>query len=381
MSFGFKTSHLVSSISVMTVAAGLAFGPLTTQKSVAQTTLNGAGSTFVAPLLTALDQANSSITINYAGGGSGAGRTAFLTQSPAVDFAASDSPLSASQRTVTGSPNQGPAVQVPITTGAISLAFNPAGLSVPSSGLRLSRRSYCGILNGAITNWNDPAITTDNGRRVAANLPIRVVRRSDSSGTTFNLTNHLTTVCKGFTPSSFNWSRGAGQTVNWPSTFLSTQGGSGVVKLVASTRGAIGYADESNRLSAGRTTTARALLANQSGNYVAPTAAAASAAFTGAVDIDPSPTIITLGGPSNNPNLLLNPPAAQAYPIVGPSYLLAYDVYSSAGVAAAVRSLVSGAFSTSGDSIATNLGYAPLPESLQTAALKVINTYVDVSAN
>lgn len=151
MRFGFKTSHLASSISVMTVAAGLAFGPLTTQKSVAQTTLNGAGSTFVAPLLNALDQADPNVTINYAGGGSGAGRTAFLTQSPAVDFGASDSPLAANQRTVTGSPNRGPAIQVPIITGPISLAFNPAGLSVPSSGLRFSRRTYCGILNGAIS--------------------------------------------------------------------------------------------------------------------------------------------------------------------------------------------------------------------------------------
>ena len=381
MRFGFKTSHLASSISVMTVAAGLAFGPLTTQKSFAQTTLNGAGSTFVTTLLTALDQANTTITINYAGGGSGAGRTAFLTQSPAVAFGASDSPLAANQRTVTGSPNRGPAIQVPITTGPIALAFNPAGLSVPSSGLRLSRRTYCGILNGAITNWNNAAITSDNGRQVAANLPIRVVRRSDNSGTTFNLTSHLNTVCKGFTPSSFNWTRGAGQQVNWPSTFLSAEGGSGLVSLVGSTRGAIGYADESTRLSAGRTTTGRALLANQSGNFVAPTAAATAAAFTGAVDTDPSPTIITLGGPSNNPTLLLNPPAAQAYPIVGPSYLLFYDIYSNAATAAGIRSLVAGAFNSAGDATATNLGYAPLPEALQTSVLTLVNNYVDTSAN
>lgn len=393
MAFCFKSSHLASSISVMTVAVGLAFGPLTTEKSLAQTVINGAGSTFVSPFLTTVDQASAGITINYAGVGSGNGRTAFLTQTPPsgdptvpapISFGASDSPLASPAPSVTGSPNRGPAVQVPVITGGITLAYNPSGLTVPAGGLRLSRRTYCGILDGQITNWNSPAITADNsGRRVAANLPIRVVRRSDSSGTTFNLSNHLNTVCRNLSPSSYNWDRGAGNTVSWPSTFIGVEGGSAVIRAVASTRGGFGYADESTRLSASGVTVRPlgALLQNQAGNYVAPTPAAVSAAFTGAVDTDTNPRIITLGGPTSNPTLLQNPTGGTAYPIVGQSYLLFYDVYASSSVATGIRSLITTGFSTQGDTAARNLGYAPLPETLQSAVTNVVQIYVDTSAN
>lgn len=394
MSFSFKSSHLASSLSVMTVAVGLAFGPLTTQQSLAQITINGAGLTFVAPLLTSGNQANIGITVNYAGVGSGAGRTAFLTQTPPsgtptvpapISFGASDSPLASPAPSVTGSPNRGPAIQVPIITSGISLLYNPSGLTVPAGGLRLSRSTYCGILDGQITNWNNPAITRDNaGRRVAANLPIRVVRRSDNIDTTFNLTNHLNTVCQNLTPSSYNWDRGVGQQVNWPSTFISVEGDSGVVRTVASIQGGFGYADESTRLATTGVTVRplSALLQNQAGNYAAPTSAAVSAAFTGAVDVDPDPKIITLGGPTNNRTLLQNPTAANAYPIVASSYLLFYDVYANASTATILRSLITTAFrDDQGDTTARNLGYAPLAESLQSAATNVVQTYVDTSAN
>lgn len=50
MLFYFKSSHLASSISVMTLAAGLAFAEPITQRALAQTQINGAGATFPNPL-------------------------------------------------------------------------------------------------------------------------------------------------------------------------------------------------------------------------------------------------------------------------------------------------------------------------------------------
>lgn len=392
MPFCFKSSYVASSVSIMTLAVNLAFGSLTTQQSLAQTTISGVGSTFVA-FLFMRDWFGIGLLFNYAGVGSGSELTAFLTQTPPsgdssvprpISFGASDSPLTTSQLTVTGSPNSGLPVQVPVITGGIALAYNPAGMTVPAGGLRLSRRTYCGILDGQITNWNNPAITRDNGgRRVAPNIPIKVVRPIDSSATTFNLSNHLNTVCQNLSPSSYNWNRGVGNVVSWPTTFLSAEDSSGLIRTVSTTRGGFGYADESTRLATTGVTIRplHAVLQNQAGNYVAPTSAAVAAAFTDAVDIDAEPRIITLGSPTSNPTLLQNPTALNAYPIVGPSYLLFYDIYSSSSIADAIKRFIPALFSTSGDDIVEFQGYAPLPENLQTTVNDVVQTYVDTSAN
>ena len=53
----------------------------------------------------------------------------------------------------------------------------------------------CGIFTGAITQWNDPAITADNGNAVLGTGQIKVTFRSDGSGTTFVFTNGLINQC------------------------------------------------------------------------------------------------------------------------------------------------------------------------------------------
>ena len=356
MPFCFKSSHMASSISVMSLAIGLAFGEPTTQKSLAQTTptrINGAGSTFaerlyqsqggwfntygvaVSPATNPPGPVNSRVQFNYA--------AVFLPQTPPPTptepinpllfaFGSTDAPLTTTelqQYQQLVQPFLGSVVQVPVVATAITLAYNRQGLNLPAAGFRLSRATYCGILNGQITNWNNSRITADNGGvRVSTNLPIRVVRRSDGSGSTFILSNHLNTVCRGLSPSSLEWRQGVGKygatapapspatqdVVYWPSTFLSAQGSAGIVSTLNRTPGAIGYVDNPTRLGARPPRLPAAILQNRSGNYVAPTAAATSAALTSASDLDSSPNIITATVP--------NPLQATAYPIVSVSYLL-----------------------------------------------------------
>ncbi len=383
MSFCFKANHLVSSISAITLATGLAFGPLTAQKSLAQTAINGAGATSVVPLFTSAGgwfptygapspAVNPNVTFNYVGVGSGAGVTAFRTQvepsglpSP-ISFASSDSPAGA--LTITGTPNRGISVQIPVIALGVTLPYNPTGLRIPSRGLRLSRATYCGILNGNITNWNNARITADNGQALTTGLPIRIVRRSDSSGTTGILTAHLEAVCT----SPFNWNRGVGNTISsWPSNSIAAASGSSVIRTVRANQGAIGYADNATRL-ANTPVLPAAALQNRAGAYVAPSSAAVSAAFSGATDTDASAARIEVS--------VTNPSASTAYPIVGANYLLFYDVYSSNAVATGIRNFITWAFGTSGDAIAINRGYAPLPSGLKTSARNIVNTYVDTAA-
>jgi phosphate transport system substrate-binding protein len=379
------------------------------------------------------------VIFNYAAVGSGTGVTSFLTQTPPsgsptvpapIAFGATDDPITSNPSV--GTPNQGPTVQVPIVGGGIVLIYNKTGLTVPANGIKLSRRTYCGIFNGTINNWNAPEITSDNGGAViAASLPIKVVRRPQAtvesgSGTTFNLTKHLHTVCRptplvnptpAISPAvTFTWNRGfsavsrpspacttpvatpaAGSAfVCWPSTFLqpTTKGGSALTSLVNSTNGGFGYVDIATFVSQANSSTSKlksACLQNQGGAYICPplaksvftavTAANLSAfatsvsnSFIGATDTDPDANRIALSVP--------NPSSAAAYPIASATYLLFYKTYANALVAAGIRGplpsktngFIDWATSSAGDTIARNRGYAPLPSTIKTQVNTLVNT-------
>ncbi|HEY1614388.1 MAG TPA: substrate-binding domain-containing protein [Rhizomicrobium sp.] len=87
----------------------------------------------------------------------------------------------------------------------ISYNFNiKYGRKDSSGGLRLSQTTLCKIWNAQITNWNDPAITADNGGQslqdpqdpsTSWSVPLIPVGRSDSSGTTSIITRHLAAIC------------------------------------------------------------------------------------------------------------------------------------------------------------------------------------------
>lgn len=95
-----------------------------------------------------------------------------------------------------------------------SMVFNAKGRGIAPAGgtpalvLKLSKAAYCGIFNGTITNWNDPALKTLNSnislhdpindtqtRWDADGAPIRLVGRLDRSGTTDLFSRHLAAVC------------------------------------------------------------------------------------------------------------------------------------------------------------------------------------------
>ena len=357
-----KLTHLASSISVLAIATGLVVGQSAAQKSLAQTAVgNGAGASTVNALFTGLKTVPPTFTYTYSPVGSGAGLTAFFTQTPPagtpgpITFAASDDPVAGTEK-VSGNR---PYIQVPVIGVGITLAYNATGLTVPAGGIKLSRASYCGILNGSITNWNAPSIAADNGRQIALNVPIKVVHRTDSSGSTFVLTTHLNTACKTAAtpglPAAYVWNLGAGKTVAWPSTFIGATGGGGVATAIASTKGAIGYVDSATRSSKGLTA---AVLANKAGNYVAPSTDAITEAILGG-------TVVKYG--SNNKLIridnLNDPTRAAAYPISTASYLLFYS-----DATTGIKTLIDSAFGTAGDTLAKSLGYAPLPASIKTVS-------------
>src|SRR4051794_2113768 len=198
-------------------------------------TINGAGSTFVQPLVEEWGQSVSSsdgLTVNYTGNGSGAGQAQLINGT--VDFAGSDPPLEPTQLKQVSSKNGTSAVQLPVAFGAVTVSYNVPGLK---TGLKLDGATIADIFLGKITKWNDPAIAKLNS---GVNLPstdIAVVHRSDDSGTT----KLFTTFLGDYSP-TWKSQVGVDSTVKWP-TGTGANGNDGVAGAIKQTTGSVGYVE------------------------------------------------------------------------------------------------------------------------------------------
>ena len=151
-----KRTSRTGAIAAVAAAVALLAPPVAS----AGTTLNGGGSSFVANLMEkcqALYNADSSVnknsdTVTYTATGSGTGRTNFANK--LVKWAATDSTYS------TGAPSG--FVYVPLTAGAIAMAYRLDGVTPAGSTLRLSPETIAKIFAGQVTTWNDPVIAADN---------------------------------------------------------------------------------------------------------------------------------------------------------------------------------------------------------------------------
>jgi phosphate transport system substrate-binding protein len=229
-------------------------------------TVNGAGSTFAAPVYQQWGSTLKSkgVTLNYQAVGSGAG-VAALGQGTA-DFAGSDPALAPEDRSAL---KKGDAVQIPMFFGAITVAYNVNGVD---KGLKLDGPTVADIFLGKIKTWDDPAIARLNPGVKLPGTKITVVHRSDESGTTKGFTTFLAAY-------SSQWKNDVGvdKTVKWP-TGTGAKGNDGVAASVKQTDGAVGYVEQAYALQNNFTT---ADIKNKSGQFVEPTLASTSAAGQG----------------------------------------------------------------------------------------------------
>jgi phosphate transport system substrate-binding protein len=307
-------------------------------------TLNGAGSTFAAPIYQQWGSTLKSqgLTLNYNPVGSGAGQTELAGAT--VDFAGSDPALKPSDR----SKMKGPVLQFPVAFGAITLSYNLGGVK---SGLKLDGPTLAGIFMGKIKNWSAPAIKALNP---GVNLPstaITVVHRSDSSGTTDGFTKFLAAV-----DPAWNTQVGHGKDVKWP-TGTGAKGNSGVAAAVKQSPGAIGYVEQAYAIENNFT---YAAVKNSSGKFILPTIANTSAAANG------------IQVPSDLGVSTINSKGAAAYPITSQTFIEAYkdpckSGGASASVASGLKKFLTYAFGAGQQTLGsggTKLPYAPLPSAL-----------------
>jgi phosphate transport system substrate-binding protein len=297
------------------------------------TSIRGAGSTFVAPLVNAwISPVGSSlgISLSYSPVGSGGGVSAITNKQ--VDFGASDAPLSQY------SPTCSSCIQIPWALGGTAVMYNAPG--VPNL-LKITGAVLAKIFMGRITQWNDPAIRKLNKGVNLPSAPIRVVHRSDASGTSYNFTDFLSHI-------SGAWKNGpgTGTAVAWP-TGIGAKGSGGVSAAVHSTPGGIGYADAEYSIKAHLDVMR---VQNAAGKFVIPRVKGIAAAAT--LDVHPA---------KDGSLSIVNPPKAKkyagAYPISSYTYI---DVQKSSAQAATLKKLITWAV-TKGQRYGPKIFFAPLP--------------------
>ena len=315
--------------------------------------LNGAGATFPAPFYQAAfyayNQKFSQVTVNYQSVGSGAGIQQLTKKT--VDFGASDVPLKTSEAAAMGGPDK--VMQIASTLGTESIAYNLQGIS--DGQLKLTPDTIAGIFLGTIKKWNDPALKADNGSLSLPDQDIRVVHRSDGSGTTYIFTDYLSTV-------SSDWASkvGKGKSVAWP-VGDGASGNAGVATRVTQTPGAIGYVELAYVL---QTKMTQAQLKNADGNFVLPSAAGATAAAS--QYLGTSPTNFSI----------VNAPGKASAPISGYSWLMVYIDQPDKTKGTAMVDLLYWLVND-GQQYAVNLHYAKLPGNMvanDIAALKGVTS-------
>jgi phosphate transport system substrate-binding protein len=313
-----------------------ATGSLTSQGSSAQ-------GNAMAEWAKAYQQKCSGATVNYQATASGAGITAF--QGGTADFAGSDSSLKTGDEQTKANARCGgaPALNLPMVTGPIAIAYNLDGVK----DLQLKPETIAKIFSGAITKWDDALIKADNPSASLPSTAILAVHRGDSSGTTDNFTNYLTSVA----PSV--WTFGHDKVWKAPGG-SAEQKSDGVAGAVKKTAGAIGYVE----LSFAKTNAlAMAKVYNGAGEYTALTGASAGKTIAGAK--------ITGTGDDLAMTIDYTTKEAGAYPIV----LVTYEIVCSKGTDAAKLPLLKGflgyTVSADGQALLDKLGYAPLPEAVR----------------
>jgi len=308
-------------------------------------TITGAGATFPAPLYQTWARHYGTAHINYQAVGSGTGIAQI--KAGTVAFGGSDKP------TTRADLNSWGLVQFPSCVGGVVPIVHINGIG--AGKVKLTGSVLAKIFEGQIKNWNDSRIKSLNrGVALPKNLKIKVVHRSDSSGTTWIFTHYL----KAVDPSGWKWADMSGR---WP-VGTGAKGNEGVVNFVKgpSYNGAIGYVEYAYAV---QSHTPYTQLKNKGGHWVLPrlstfTAAASHASYNWS------------NGYVTN---LVNTSGASSWPITGATYILVKRSQKSYATGHGVLAFFNWAYTSSrGIGDAKSLNYVPIPKS---AVKKIKSTW------
>lgn len=318
--------------------------------------ISAGGATFVDPLMQrwAVEyDTRTGVFVDYTAKGSGYGIAQMTGKS--VAFGCTDVPMSRPDLEAAWEAG-GEVVHIPVAIGAVAVVFNLPGIT----DLKLDGPTLADLYLRKVTKWNDPALAELNPGVALPDLAIVPVFRAEDSGTTATFTEYLSKVSP-----AFREAVGVSKKPNWPAGGTGEQGSGGVCGHVKANPGSIGYAEYSF---AKNSHVAVAALRNKAGAYRKPEPAAVTAAAAAAFAEKPATAPYNLHELAFS---LTEADAAEAYPVVGVTYAIAFtDPPANQGgehVAAFLTWAV-----TDGQAFAGELGYAPLPCDLQRRCVALI---------
>ncbi len=318
-------------------------------------TLKASGSTAQQNAMTrfanAFEQACPGQTLNYTPNGSGAGISEFTGNQ--TDFGGSDSELLPPEYDAAAQRCGSPAWNLPVVFGPIAITYNVNGVT----SLNLDGPTAAKIFNGAVAAWNDPAIAALNPGVALPTEPIRVIFRSDESGTSDNFQKYLDTASGGA------WGKGAGKTFKG-GVGEGAKGNDGTAAAVKSSEGAISY-NEWSFAQAQHLNMAKIITS------AGPDPVAISADSVGK-------TIATAYIIKNGNDLALDtisfyrPNQTGAYPIVLATYEIVCSKYPDPQVGMAVKAFLQSTIGTGQNGLADN-GYIPIPDTFKSRLSAAVN--------
>jgi phosphate transport system substrate-binding protein len=322
--------------------------------------LAGAGATFPAPIYQQWFAAfphtaeGLGVQVHYDAVGSGKGIAAFTERR--VDFGASDVPLSPDELTKAEAAG-GPVLHIPTVLGAITVVYNLPG----APRLRMDAKLIAQLFLGKIATWKDPRIAALNPAARLPDLPVSVVHRSDSSGTTANFTAFVAGPDAGFRRRV-----GQGKLVNWV-TGQGAEGNDGVAAAVKQTPGAVGYVELTYALDQHLPV---ADVRNIAGRFVTPTPKTVAAA---AEDM-------SLASAGDFARSLLYTTGRNAYPISSYTYLLVFARQEDTGKGRMLANLLR-YLAGPGQASVGRLYYTPVPRDLRESVTAKIRLLRDRGGN
>ncbi len=327
------------------IAAAVAVASATVTAQTVQIT--GAGATFPYPIyskwFSEYNKLHPNVQINYQSIGSGGGIRQVTNRT--VFFGATDGPMTPDQ--LLAAP--GKLLHFPTVLGADVPVYNLAGVSTQ---LKFNGPLLADIFLGKITKWNDPAIATLNPGVSLPGTDITVVHRSDGSGTTYIWVDYLSKV-------SPEWKKrvGVNTSVNWP-VGVGGKGNEGVAGLVKQTPGSIGYVE---LIYASQTKITYGAVQNAAGKFVTASTQSVTAAAAAAAKQMPADFRVSI----------TNAPGEGAYPISSFTWLLLYEDPKDKAQGKIMVDFMKWAL-TDGQKFASELGYAPLPQSVVDMEMKAL---------
>ena len=309
--------------------------------------ISGAGSTFVAPLMSFWSNEfgqtqGAEVTYDSVGSGAGVARLS----SASVDFGASEAPMTDAELAAA---KGGSVLHIPLVFGAVAPAYHLTG---QKSGLRFTGELLGKIFAGQVTKWNDPDLVALNPQAKLPATPIVVVHRSDSSGTTAIFTDYLTKASPGWVQALGGEEKSRGRDVAWP-VGNPGKGSDGVSAVLNQTEGAIGYVELTYALSNGLQV---GFVRNKAGHFIQPCVETVTAA---ARDIAIPPDLRFD---------LTDTPGTDAYPIAGTTWALVYEHQTDATRAKTLVNFLVWVLDV-GQSKARGHNYAPLSPEVRSLAI------------